>query len=61
MRTSMKLSKELSSCRANEKHVSFSYTIKTKKDHLSIVMNDWEQRLITMSNHNAEIHDANDL
>ena len=56
MRTSMKSSMKVSSCQANEIHVSSNYVIRTKKDHLSIVMKDWEQRLIVMSN-----YDANDL
>ena len=37
-----------------------NYAIRTKKDHLNIVVIDWEQRLITTSNQDVKNHVAND-
>ena len=33
-----------------------NYAIRTKKDQLNNVINDWEQRLIVMSNQDAKSH-----
>ena len=54
VRTHMKVS----SRKVGQICISFDYAIRTKKDHLNIVMNDWEQRLITMNNQDAENYDA---
>lgn len=57
----MNSSKKVSSHQSNEIHVSPSPEERTKKGHLGIMMNDCEQKLIAMCNHDAESHDVNDL
>ena len=61
IKISMKAARKRPNVKAGEISISLSYVIRTKKDHLNIEINDWEQRLIAMNNHEAESHDANDL